>query len=53
MNLADFSTKEKLEFALSELQDCAESLRQHTPYAERYLRHVREMRGEVEEAAHD
>ena len=52
VNLADLTDAEKIEFLLTELQDAAEVLGRYG-HGNRQLEVVREMRGEVEEAAHD
>lgn len=52
MSLADLTDAEKVEMLLDELESAADTLRNYSA-GTRYRQVVREMRGEVEEAAHD
>lgn len=52
MTLADLTDAEKVEMLLDELESAADTLRNYSA-GTRYRQVVREMRGEVEEAAHD
>ena len=51
MSLADLTDAEKIELLLDELESAADTLRNYSA-GTRYRQVVREMRGEVEEAAH-